>query len=181
MARKKAPRDYREPWTPTKSKLHGERPFKDGLPADWPEGVAQGVLDAWERADQNADWVVWGSRMAAPTVVTNLNGKSQVMDDQRIVLVIRRSLGLPEGAPNQEEIAKRIAECVNALAGVGDPSAFMVDVRALLHPDYARLEGAIAISHFLARFPHYELAGEPVRGGRARFRGFTSVPCKLNA
>jgi len=45
----------------------------------------------------------------------------------------------------------------------------------------ARLEGAVAISHFLARFPRYELAGEPVRGGRARFRGFTSVPCKLNA
>ena len=45
----------------------------------------------------------------------------------------------------------------------------------------ARLEGAIAISHLLARFPRYELAGEPVRGGRARFRGFTSVPCKLNA
>ncbi len=45
----------------------------------------------------------------------------------------------------------------------------------------ARLEGAIAISHFLARFPRYELAGEPVRGGRARFRGFTSVPCRLNA
>jgi cytochrome P450 len=45
----------------------------------------------------------------------------------------------------------------------------------------ARLEGAIAISHFLARFPRYEMAGEPVRGGRARFRGFTSVPCKLNA
>jgi cytochrome P450 len=45
----------------------------------------------------------------------------------------------------------------------------------------ARLEGAIAISHFLARFPRYELAGAPVRGGRARFRGFTSVPCKLTA
>ena len=41
----------------------------------------------------------------------------------------------------------------------------------------ARLEGAIAISHFLARFPDYALAGEPVRGGRVRFRGFLSVPC----
>jgi cytochrome P450 len=41
----------------------------------------------------------------------------------------------------------------------------------------ARLEGAIAISHFLARFPNYALAGEPVRGGRVRFRGFLSVPC----
>lgn len=41
----------------------------------------------------------------------------------------------------------------------------------------ARLEGAIAISRFLARFPKYALNGEPVRGGRVRFRGFLSVPC----
>jgi cytochrome P450 len=41
----------------------------------------------------------------------------------------------------------------------------------------ARLEGAIAISRFLARFPNYALAGEPMRGGRVRFRGFLSVPC----
>jgi cytochrome P450 len=41
----------------------------------------------------------------------------------------------------------------------------------------ARLEGAIAISRFLAQFPNYQLAGEPVRGGRVRFRGFASVPC----
>jgi cytochrome P450 len=41
----------------------------------------------------------------------------------------------------------------------------------------ARLEGAIAILHFLARFPEYKLNGEPVRGGRVRFRGFLKVPC----
>jgi len=41
----------------------------------------------------------------------------------------------------------------------------------------ARLEGAIAISRFLARFPGYALDGPPLRGGRARFRGFLSVPC----
>jgi cytochrome P450 len=41
----------------------------------------------------------------------------------------------------------------------------------------ARLEGAIAISRFLARFPRYALNGEPVRGGRVRFRGFLGVPC----
>jgi cytochrome P450 len=45
----------------------------------------------------------------------------------------------------------------------------------------ARLEGAIAISRFLARFPKYALSGEPVRGGRVRFRGFLSVPCKTAA
>jgi len=41
----------------------------------------------------------------------------------------------------------------------------------------ARLEGAIAISRFLARFPRYALNGPPVRGGRVRFRGFLRVPC----
>jgi cytochrome P450 len=43
----------------------------------------------------------------------------------------------------------------------------------------ARLEGAIAISRFLARFPNYRLNGTPVRGGRVRFRGFLSVPCEV--
>jgi cytochrome P450 len=43
----------------------------------------------------------------------------------------------------------------------------------------ARLEGAIAISRFLARFPSYALKGAPIRGGRARFRGFLSVPCRV--
>ncbi|MGY3239177.1 MULTISPECIES: cytochrome P450 [unclassified Bradyrhizobium] len=43
----------------------------------------------------------------------------------------------------------------------------------------ARLEGAIAISRFLARFPDYAVSGQPVRGGRVRFRGFLSVPCSI--
>jgi len=41
----------------------------------------------------------------------------------------------------------------------------------------ARLEGAVAISRFLKRFPGYAQNGVPVRGGRVRFRGFLSVPC----
>ena len=43
----------------------------------------------------------------------------------------------------------------------------------------ARLEGRIAIGRFLARFPEYRLAGAPMRGGRARFRGFLSMPVAL--
>jgi cytochrome P450 len=45
----------------------------------------------------------------------------------------------------------------------------------------ARLEAGIAISHFLRRFPDYAMAGEPVRGGRVRFRGFLHVPCVTGA
>ena len=43
----------------------------------------------------------------------------------------------------------------------------------------ARLEGRIAIQRFLNRFPDYGLINEPVRGGRVRFRGFTSLPVRL--
>ena len=43
----------------------------------------------------------------------------------------------------------------------------------------ARLEAVIAIGRFLSRFPRYSLAASPTRGGRARFRGFLRVPCKL--
>ncbi len=40
----------------------------------------------------------------------------------------------------------------------------------------ARLEGRIAIGRFLQRFPGYQLSGPPIRGGRARFRGFLHAP-----
>lgn len=43
----------------------------------------------------------------------------------------------------------------------------------------ARLEGRIAIGRFLARYPRYRLAGLPVRGRRARFRGYLSIPAEL--
>ncbi len=43
----------------------------------------------------------------------------------------------------------------------------------------ARLEGRIAIERFLARFPRFRLAAPPVRGGRARFRGYLSIPALL--
>jgi cytochrome P450 len=40
----------------------------------------------------------------------------------------------------------------------------------------ARLEGRVAIARFLQRFPAYRLTQAPVRGGRARFRGFLHAP-----
>ena len=43
----------------------------------------------------------------------------------------------------------------------------------------ARLEGRVAISRFLARFPRYQLTEAPTRGGRARFRGFLRAPFRV--
>ena len=43
----------------------------------------------------------------------------------------------------------------------------------------ARLEARIAVARFLTRFPNYRAAGPTVRGGRARFRGFQSIPMAI--
>lgn len=43
----------------------------------------------------------------------------------------------------------------------------------------ARLEGRIAISRFLERFPDYAANGQGQRAPRVRFRGFTHLPVKL--
>jgi cytochrome P450 len=40
----------------------------------------------------------------------------------------------------------------------------------------ARLEGRVAVGHFLQRFPDFRLTEPPLRGGRARFRGFLKAP-----
>lgn len=43
----------------------------------------------------------------------------------------------------------------------------------------ARMEGRIALARLLARFGTIELAGEPVRDRRVRFRGFRKLPLRL--
>lgn len=43
----------------------------------------------------------------------------------------------------------------------------------------ARMEGRIAISRFLHRFPDYQLSGQPQRTGRVRFRGFSNFPARV--
>ena len=43
----------------------------------------------------------------------------------------------------------------------------------------SRLEGRIAISRFLARFPKYRRAAPPVRSRRARFRGYVALPIEI--
>jgi cytochrome P450 len=58
--------------------------------------------------------------------------------------------------------------------------AFAAGPHACAGMALARLEGRIALARFLTRFPNYALAGEPVRGGRARFRGFLALPVQLN-
>jgi len=57
--------------------------------------------------------------------------------------------------------------------------AFAFGIHTCAGMNLARLEARVAISKLLQRFPEYALAGEPERGGRARFRGFLHLPCQV--
>jgi cytochrome P450 len=54
--------------------------------------------------------------------------------------------------------------------------AFGFGVHHCVGMTLARLEGRVAIARFLQRFPDFRLDGAPVRGRRARFRGFITLP-----
>ena len=43
----------------------------------------------------------------------------------------------------------------------------------------ARMEGKIAVSRFLNRFPNYQITDGAIRGGRIRFRGFALLPAEV--
>jgi cytochrome P450 len=57
--------------------------------------------------------------------------------------------------------------------------AFAFGIHTCAGLNLARLEAQVALARFLARFPDYELAGKPERGGRARFRGFLHLPARV--
>jgi cytochrome P450 len=89
----------------------------------------------------------------------------------------------------------RVTLCIGAAnrdPGVfADPDRFDVGRQPNRHLGYAsgphqcvgmavaRLEGRVALSRFLARYPGYRVTGVPVRTGRVRFRGFQSLPAIL--
>lgn len=57
--------------------------------------------------------------------------------------------------------------------------AFAAGAHACAGMSVARLEAQVALLHMARRFPDLQLAGIPVRAGRARFRGFRSLPASI--
>src|ERR1700756_2051918 len=122
---------------------------------------------------------------AAIEEVLRYESSNQLGNRMTVEQVELRGVMMPPGTP--------ITLCIGAAnrdpAQFDDPERFDIGRTPNRHLAFAtgahqcagmalaRLEGAIAISHFLARFPNYALAGEPVRGGRGRLRGFLGVRC----
>ena len=84
------------------------------------------------------------------------------------------------GAANRDERQFENAEAFDISRSPNRHLAFGTGAHQCAGMALARLEGAVAISGFMARFPRYALKETPVRGGRVRFRGFLSVPCSIN-
>jgi cytochrome P450 len=97
-----------------------------------------------------------------------------------VMLPSGTSVTLGIGAANRDERQFADAETFDIGRQPNRHLAFGSGAHQCAGMALARLEGAIAISRFLARFPHYALKGAPLRGGRARFRGFLRAPCTIN-
>ena len=57
--------------------------------------------------------------------------------------------------------------------------AFAAGIHACLGAPLARMEGTIAVNRLVQRFPGLRRSGPAQRGGRARFRGFVSLPVQV--
>jgi|SRR5215470_5404404 len=58
--------------------------------------------------------------------------------------------------------------------------AFGTGIHACAGLSLARMEAEVAIGKFVRRFASFERDGEPIRGGRARFRGFLRYPMRIS-
>ena len=80
------------------------------------------------------------------------------------------------GAANRDPAVYDNPEELNLRRTGNKHLAFGFGVHQCAGLSLARLEGRIAIGRFLQRFADYQLTKAPVRGGRARFRGFLHAP-----
>jgi cytochrome P450 len=89
-------------------------------------------------------------------------------------------LNLCIGAANRDPAQFEDPDRLNIARKPNRHLAFASGPHQCVGVNLARLEGRVAISRFIDRFPNYRPSVSPVRGGRARFRGFLSMPIEVN-
>ncbi|RYX93890.1 MAG: cytochrome P450 [Comamonadaceae bacterium] len=83
------------------------------------------------------------------------------------------------GAANRDPAQFRNPDMLDLTRENNRHLAFGFGIHQCAGLSLARLEGRIAIGRFLERFGDFRLTGTPVRGGRARFRGFLHAPFSI--
>jgi len=88
-------------------------------------------------------------------------------------------LNLCIGAANRDPEQFDAPDRLNIAREPNRHLAFASGAHLCIGVNLARLEGKVAIGRFIGRFPHYRPAGTALRGGRARFRGFSTLPVEV--
>ena len=104
---------------------------------------------------------------------------TETVEIRGVVMPPQTPVTLCIGAANRDPAEFPDAERFDVTRAPNRHLAFATGIHQCAGMNLARLEARVAISRFLARFPHYRLSGLPVRGGRVRFRGFLNVPASV--
>jgi cytochrome P450 len=83
------------------------------------------------------------------------------------------------GAANRDPAQFSEPETIDIRRHPNRHFAFATGIHTCAGLSLARMEAKVAIGKLVQRFATIERAGEPVRGGRARFRGFLRYPMRV--
>jgi cytochrome P450 len=151
-------------------------------------GNALHALLEWP--EEKAKLAAGGERIVASAVEEFLRFESPVQLGNRITTqeVVVGGIRMPPdtrinigiGAANRDPAQFTDPDRLDLARQPNRHLAFAFGIHTCAGLNLARLEAQVALSSFLARFPAYELSGDPVRGGRARFRGFLHLPARVS-
>jgi cytochrome P450 len=148
---------------------------------EWPEQRLQLLADLHHAPDEAAEATVLG---LAVDEFLRFESSNQLSNRRALQATPLSGVDLPAGAlltlcigaANRDPAVYEQPEQLNLRRTGNKHLAFGFGVHQCAGLSLARLEGRIAIGRFLQRFPGYQLTQAPVRGGRARFRGFLHAP-----
>jgi cytochrome P450 len=148
---------------------------------EWPEQREQLKADLNAAASESERETILG---LAVDEFLRFESSNQLGNRRALQATHINGVDLPEGAlvtlcigaANRDPAVYEHPEQLNLRRTGNKHLAFGFGVHQCAGLSLARLEGRIAIGRFLQRFPGYRLSQAPVRGGRARFRGFLSAP-----
>jgi cytochrome P450 len=148
---------------------------------EWPEQRAGLMADLAAASDEDARQDVLG---LAVDEFLRFESSNQLGNRRATAACTVGGVDLPEGAlitlcigaANRDPAQYPEPEVLNLRRQGNKHLAFGFGPHQCAGLSLARLEGRIAIGRFLQRFPDYRLTTPPLRGMRARFRGFLNAP-----
>ncbi|MGH8316194.1 MAG: cytochrome P450 [Steroidobacterales bacterium] len=104
---------------------------------------------------------------------------TQTVSIGEVEVAARTSITLGIGAANRDPEKFPDPDRFDIARNPNRHLAFGSGIHQCAGMSLARMEGSVAMLKFLQRFPTYALTAGPTRGGRARFRGFLRIPCRV--